>query len=327
MEVKFSVLLVGLGKIGLGNTKKSMFPCEPTHFDSITSNGNFRIIAGVDSKSKVENSILDNIPVFSTISQLPIKKFDLVTICSNTSSHDEILTQALLHLDCKVYLLEKPVGTNIGTIEKVKKLGLKKTQFIVNYQRNFNPNILESLSNFNNHKLQKGTVHYSNGSLNCASHAIALIVRFFGKPKKVKAIGPANYLGIDKGYDVDFYLEYGDNRIYFVVTNEKFYSNFRIEFDFESAIWSYDSSLSEIRVNHVPNRNDLKKENITEKNVEVSDTNENDSFNYVYDVIVSHLVNKSTGLKFESNLNLAHTVHQVLSQLEESIQDISRKKW
>ena len=114
-----------------------------------------------------------------------ISKFKLISICTPTFTHFELLKKALVN-KTPVIICEKPISNNHKELDYLKEYySIVSSKVIVNYFRRFHPSF-KSLKNKireleSKDKILNITIKYQKGFLNNCSHAIDLIEYLLGK--------------------------------------------------------------------------------------------------------------------------------------------------
>ena len=181
----FNALLIGCGNIG------ALYDLEmdqlTTHAKAYARNSDFNLTV-FDIDKELEEKVAKTYHADS-IRELKIDhlaSFDCISICSPTSTHAAILTDAI-HAKVPVIICEKPVSNVIGelsTLESAYREGQSKV--IVNYFRRFQPAFAELKEKvrqlLQTEKLTNVAIRYQRGFINNASHAFDLIQYLTDKP-------------------------------------------------------------------------------------------------------------------------------------------------
>lgn len=184
----FSCLIVGLGNIGMGYdiNKKNI----QSHSKSIEVHNGFNLLGGVDKSKKKRVLFEKNYkkPTFKTIkSCFTSIKPDIIIISSSTESHLKILKDILSRHIPKAIVCEKPLGTNLKEAIKIYDLCKdNKIKLFVNFFRLSDPAVIKLKKKFKSPV--KGSVIYSRGTLNNASHFINTLQFWFGDVIKANLI-------------------------------------------------------------------------------------------------------------------------------------------
>lgn len=306
-------ILIGFGNAGKGSYLKSKL--GNSHFNSIRLNKNFELTAIVDPIFKANSIELHGTETFDSINCLTPTDVNLLVIASTTKSHMEVCESIVDVLKPDVVLIEKPVGLSESQCNRIENAFKLNSKVFVNYQRNYNPTIIEQLSKFKDSKNLKGTVYYSNGLLNNASHALALLIAIFGEPTNVFRIPQLSKESVSLS-DVDFVVDFLGRTFTFVSIVESNYSMFRLELFSESQSWIYDAGLEKSETRYrCEDPNYVGRYSLTSK-ASVSRIQESESFNQVYKYIAKMFLDVSQiDETIGANLKLAASVHRSVEQI------------
>lgn len=151
---KISVILVGLGNIGL---MYDYFKQQNTltHFNAIKKNKNFKLVAGIDNdlKKKTFFKKVSKSPFFSNFLELKenIKCPDIIVISTSQKAKYSILEKIIeLNWNPKLILFEKPLFENIYEKKKFEILERKlpKSKIMVNFIWRASQSIIEIKEKF-----------------------------------------------------------------------------------------------------------------------------------------------------------------------------------
>lgn len=308
---KKSVCLIGLGNVGYGKYLHKNGGKVLDHYSAIRNSQFLEIRRAIDQKIPSELASIGK----KSIAELEDNEYNLVVVASNTQNHLEIIEELMRIAHTDVILLEKPGTSSLAEFLKLERMMKDKdSNLFVNYQRNYNPNIMEKLLDNKLGQIQCGVVHYSNGALNNASHALAIVLKLL---KDDVLVSRLNESPGDIHADLNFELVNSSGcRIVFLATNEKNYSNFRIEMDYENGVVFYDSASSFIETKfRVPDPNFLGRYCLSEKAIK-SETKEHIGFIYVYDFIVNELANVRNAEYLGVDSSLARQIHIILDTIQ-----------
>ena len=307
-----NVVLVGLGNVGYGRYVKSKQNKLLDHYSAILARKELDLISVVDSSAVPEE--LTRIG-FRHIDELSKSAIDLLVIATGTESHLDIVRQALTKIQTRLIIVEKPGTKSLADAIKLKDIleRTNGTKVYINYQRNYNPVILGSMRNSKLGQFQCGVVHYSNGALNNASHAIALVLDKLGDDTSVQRLSRESRT---IGEDLDFEIVNSKGaRIIFLSTNERFYSNFRIQLDYEHGVVTYDSSIPNITTRLKIQDPMFAGRYCLEEIGKAIPTNEDKAFGYVYDFLVNKLINEDCSGEVGVSLERAIKIHKIMDRL------------
>ena len=189
MKNKNSCLIIGLGKIGMGDKTRMINNNQLTHVNTIKKHEKFELIGAIETNIK-KRSIFEkeqNKPSYKEIKDLPNNTtIDLVIISSPTNSHLEITKKLLKYIKPKIILFEKPFGNSLKGAKKISAIcEKKKVKIFINYPRHTLPESLIVKNHIKNKDI-KGKVIITNGVQNTGSHFIELMSFLFGKIVSIK---------------------------------------------------------------------------------------------------------------------------------------------
>ena len=217
----YSVLIIGLGNIGMGydiedKTNKLII----SHAKSFNINEKFNLVGGVDKNLNIINKFKEKYKCecFNNVKEgiLSLKP-DIVVIATPTKKHLVNLREILDHGQPKIIICEKPLSYQFNEAQEIINLCKKnEVKIFINYFRRVLPGNLAILSLLNSNKIQtpfRGVCIYSKGLFNGCSHFINLMQFLFGNVQSLKIINKN-----EKKYDPepDFELEFKQGNIIFI---------------------------------------------------------------------------------------------------------------
>lgn len=187
--------VVGCGNIGGEYDSKDSYPIL-THAHAYLKHTKTNLFACCDLDEKRLDTFKikwnKNIKTYINIEQMIEKEsLDIVSICTNTSSHYEILS-LLLKKNIKYIICEKPFVSTIEQYESINKLLKDSTsRLIINYMRCFDPAILELKDMIDSKKLGNicsFNAQINKGLIHNGSHILSLVEMLVGDITSIKAI-------------------------------------------------------------------------------------------------------------------------------------------
>ncbi len=202
-------IIVGLGKVGFGNTKDYML--YRSHCYSISRLKEFQLIAAVDKKTvnRIKFEKKYKIKSYQSISKIK-KKADLVIISSDTKNHYQSIKDTLRYIKPKFIICEKPFTDSYDKAKKIHIICKKyKINLYVNYVRRCLPSVIK-LKNFLNKNDNKYylKVFYPTGLLNNGSHFIDLCTFFFGRNIGLERTGYIKKNKLKNDFNVKFKIKF-----------------------------------------------------------------------------------------------------------------------
>ena len=178
---KFSVFILGLGKIGFNQSSLNDGESITTHSETFFHNNNFEIIGGLDSNldrtRKFEK--MYKVKTFNSFKSMPSSfNCDLVVISTPTLTHSKVFTSVIKKINCKAILCEKPLSQDYELSKKmVAACDNLDIKLFANFQRPTNPGYINLRNQINKKLLKKpfrGFGFYSGEYLNIGSHFVNL---------------------------------------------------------------------------------------------------------------------------------------------------------
>ncbi len=157
---------------------------------------------------------------------------DIVSICTPDSTHAAVLEMCLDCPTIRAVWCEKPLTTDVGAAEAiVSACAQRGIVLAVNYQRRWQPQmerIKNALKRGDLGDVQKVVVYYSKGICHNGSHAVDLLLDWFGLPNTLQVHGSlVDFVADDP--TVDARLQFGDIPVYLIGVDERAYSLFEIQ--------------------------------------------------------------------------------------------------
>lgn len=212
MNKIYNSAIIGCGNIA-GNydieiPKKFTF----THAGAYNILKRTNLIAVCDNKKNILNKFKKKWKIKNVYSDykkmLKNEQVDILSICTPTYTHFEILKYVIKIKSVKAIFLEKP--STFKSIETKKILNSTNKIITVNYFRRWNNSFYDfkkKLININYKKIKKIQVNYTKGIYVSASHQIDLMRFFFGEPIKLEMIKKYSQINNDAGIDFKLFFK------------------------------------------------------------------------------------------------------------------------
>ena len=231
-----TVLIVGLGKIGIGyDLISDSVNTIKTHARAFENHSNFSLIGGIDYLKSARNTFEEiyNAPAFKSLdTALDSLRPDLVVVASPTNSHLKDIQTIVNSSSVKAILCEKPLAYNVQDAQKIVNLcKFKNIKLYVNYYRRADPAVIDLKNSFSTGKIEipiKGIVWYSKGILHNGSHFIDLLKFWFGPILSNQIIDRGSTLS-KTDFALDFCIDFKSAKIIFLAAEEKFYTHCTLE--------------------------------------------------------------------------------------------------
>lgn len=299
----YSVLLIGLGNIGVGyDINQSAKTLCLTHAKAFSENPDFNLIAGVDvcktrrdrfSKKYKCQSFADIEDAMNTI------KPDVVVLATPTASHLPVMESVFEFGRPKLILCEKPLADTYEKAEKmVRMCNANKCDLYVNFFRRVEKSILEVKERITNESIKlpaKGLLWYSKGLLNSCSHFLDLLTFLFGPVIDVKVTRKGDRLAtVDP--EPDFEICFQNANINCLALNaENFFHN-TLELIFENGLVKFDKACASTTWQKVVTDPQLSSYKVLDENKENFESNFFAAQRYVVKELTSILEQKKTVL-------------------------------
>ena len=157
---------------------------------------------------------------------------DIVSICTPDRTHAAMLEMCLDCPTIRAVWCEKPLATDVDKAEaSVSAYAQRGIVLAVNYQRRWDEEMQRIKGALQRHELgtiQKVIVYYTKGICHNGSHAVDLLLDWFGLPGEMRVLGShVDFVADDP--TVDARLLFGDVAVYLIGVDEREYSIFEID--------------------------------------------------------------------------------------------------
>lgn len=251
--MKFDVLIIGLGQIGMQydinlESKKYVY----SHASAFNQHKKFNLIAGVDIDTKLRKVYELNYGIGfyeDLILALKQNKPEVVVIATPSLSHKKILEEVINHSQPRVILCEKPLSYSHEEAKEIQELCKNNNiKLFVNYIRISDPNIIEIKRKINSGEYAgfvKGVVWYSKGLIHNGTHFINLMEYWFGPVLRNECINKGRLYN-NQDPEPDFLISFKKGEIIFLSTKEENFSHYTIEMIFENGHLKCDQGCENI---------------------------------------------------------------------------------
>ena len=234
---KIKTALIGLGNIGALYDINDPSNIPRTHLKAILGDENFEIIALVEPNTEKRTFVAHH---YDLSANLFYETVDCISkdVCVDFAvfavpPKNRLKNLRCLHgLGCNFFVFEKPLAEDLAKSEKIIDYCEKNSiEALVNFQRRYDEGMLEFKSALPKNEIpEKVVVHYSKGIKNYGSHAIDLLLDYFGDVKSLQTTYKNNALDplidgvlyFEKGMAAHFI---GHNTNYDLFEFEFFYKN------------------------------------------------------------------------------------------------------
>ena len=256
MSKQLQAAIIGCGAIAGGYDRDRPSDSILTHAKAYHAHPNFDLVACVEPDLEKRQQFMNawNIPLgFSSVNDLDCQ-IDVVSLCTPTPSHADILDQLLLMPRSLVWA-EKPITNNLARSRHIVSCYEKAGRaLVVNYPRRWAVEIQKLKMFFeqgNYGRFQKATVFYSRGLLNNGSHALDILEFLLGSliPVRCLSIGAEDIAG-DPNLDVQLMTQ-NEMPVYMFGCTAEAFSIFEIQMLFEHGRISLLDSGFDIKIEAV----------------------------------------------------------------------------
>ena len=174
----YKVLVIGCGNIGAQydiNNIEIQTHVKAWDLNKSTTVSIFDIDSALASQigNQYQCEIINNTSIET------LAKFDIVSICTPTSTHFKLLNDALT-AGVKTIICEKPISNDVDEMNRLKEIyNSSRSKILVNYIRRFQPDYLNLKlfiqNNLKGDQLTNISVRYQRGFINNCSHAMDLL--------------------------------------------------------------------------------------------------------------------------------------------------------
>ena len=270
----YKVLIVGLGKIGLGydlisdsnNTIK-------THARAFECHNQYSLIGGIDYLESARKTFEEiyHVPTFTNLNTALIKlNPDIVVVASPTDSHLHDIEEIVNNSSVKAILCEKPLSYDVEDAKKIVNLcDSHKIKLYVNYYRRADPAVIELKNSFVTGEIAspiKGVAWYSKGLLHNGSHFIDLLKFWFGPILSSQIIKKGSDIS-KADFALDFRIDFKNANIIFLAAEEKFYTHCTIELVSSDGRLSYEQGGNRVLWQSISKSKDIRKLSDSEESI------------------------------------------------------------
>lgn len=234
--MKYKVLLVGLGQVGIGYDFEVADPeVVLSHAKAFASHPDFELVGGVDPDAAACASFSSRYGTWAgsdLIEGLSLLNPEVVVIASPTQCHVEAVRQALCHAKPRLILCEKPLAYTLEeAASMVADCRAADCQLYVNYLRRVEPGVLEVKRRLHDGRIAtplKGVLWYSKGLLHNGSHFSNLLEFWLGPIESFKIINCGRPWG-EEDFEPDVHVKFATGEVSFLAAKEEHFSHHEIQ--------------------------------------------------------------------------------------------------
>lgn len=219
----FNVALIGLGNIGMGydldlDDKEFVL----SHARAFSQSPNFNLVLAVEKDPELRE-IFNKVYLVDAVEKIRdynrVDEIDLVVVATSTQFHLPVIKEVLEVTRPLAVLCEKPLANNLADASAIIDVCEKENVSIfVNFIRRADPAVIKVKNLFAEGKLKPpfvGTVRYSKGLFNTASHFTDLVEFWFGAPVSYHSLSEAQPISLLNDVHMDFEVHFPDGHITF----------------------------------------------------------------------------------------------------------------
>ncbi len=234
--MKNSVLIVGLGQVGMGYDL-CLDPATHiyTHARAFSVHPGFDLIAGVDPDAR-RREIFEQkytCTAYEDVSSaLRVHQPDVIAIAAPTRQHNAILQWVLNESRPKTVLCEKPLSYRVDEARQmVLACAPKNVSLYVNYMRRSDEGVIEVKRRLDSGQIGapvKGIAWYSKGFLHSGSHFFNMLEYWLGSMRHSFMLNRGR-LWEDTDPEPDVQITFDRGSVIFVAVREESFSHHTIE--------------------------------------------------------------------------------------------------
>ncbi len=233
--MKYKVLLVGLGKVGLGYDFDIADPdVVLTHAKAFARHPDFELVGGVDPDASACKRFGERYDAWAgrdLAEGLTKTRPDVVVVASPTQHHAAVVKTALSYSRPRLILCEKPLAYILEEAEvMVADCRAAGCLLYVNYLRRVESGVLEIKRRLEDGRITlpvKGVLWYSKGLLNNGSHFSNLLEFWLGPIESFKVINSGRAWG-ESDFEPDVQVKFAGGEVAFLAAKEEHFSHHEI---------------------------------------------------------------------------------------------------
>ena len=245
---KYSVVVVGLGQIGMGYDYEDYAgEMALTHCSAFKRHPGFNLLGGVD-KSAQKRARFEHkfgLPAHETLGGfLEVSVPDVIVVAVPTQFHGKVFEEAL-SCEPRLIVCEKPLSRDYDEARHfITQAANANVSVFVNHILRYEPSLLKIKALIDRGgfgKIYKGNVWYAKGLLNNGSHFVDLLAFLFGEMFDVRVFN-AGRLWADVDPEPDFQITCGNVDVVFRSTREEEFSFAQMELVGEKGLMLYSTT-------------------------------------------------------------------------------------
>ena len=232
----YSVVLVGLGAIGMGYDLGNPNPQRIcTHARAFSSHAAFGELVGVDRDEERRRlfEVSYGARSYASLKEALVQhRSSVVVIATPTATHADVLHRVLEHATPRVVLCEKPLAHELRDAQAMlASCEERGVALYVNYMRRADPGVRVVKRMIEEGELAtpvKGVVWYSKGLVHNGSHFVDLL-RYWLGPVGLATIVRGGRRWEDHDPEPDFALDHARGSVSYLAASEECFSHYTVE--------------------------------------------------------------------------------------------------
>jgi predicted dehydrogenase len=233
--VKYKVLLIGLGQVGMGYDFDIADPSVvSSHAKAFASHPDFELSGGIDPDATACARFHQRYGSWAggdLAEGLRNVNPDVVVVAAPTMHHADLVQLALRHARPKLILCEKPLSYSLEAARMMVAACREAGCLLyVNYLRRVEPGVLEVKRRLRNGTIAtplKGVAWYTKGLLHNGSHFSNLLEFWLGPVEKFSIITAGRTWG-EADFEPDVQVKYGAGDVTLLAAREEHFSHHEI---------------------------------------------------------------------------------------------------
>lgn len=251
--MKHKVLIIGLGRIGMGyDLTSAKDGAILSHAKAFSTHPGFELSGGVDpdeNRRDLYSAYYKGWVGEDIATAMRETSPDVVIIASPTADHYRCMMETLAYGKPKVIICEKPLSDNFTSAEKMV-LACRDAgcELFVNYLRRVEPGALEVRRRILSNEIKppiKGVTWYTKGLIRNGSHFSNLLELWLGPIKDFKIIN-AGRIWDENDPEPDVQLEFDLGTVTFLAGTEENFSHYEIQLLASNGCLRYEHGGSKI---------------------------------------------------------------------------------
>ena len=234
--MKYKVLLIGLGQVGMGYDFDTVDPgVVSTHAKAFASHPDFELSGGIDPDAAACARFHQRYGGWAggdLAEGLRTVNPDVVVVAAPTQHHADAVRLALRYARPRLILCEKPRSYSLEAARTMVAACREAGCLLyVNYLRRVEPGVLEVKRRLRNGTIAtpvKGVLWYTKGLLHNGSHFGNLLEFWLGPVEKFSIINAGRAWG-EEDFEADVRVKYAAGDVTFLAAREEHFSHYEIQ--------------------------------------------------------------------------------------------------